>query len=222
MWSASSMTVTSTWPRVQAPRSSRSISRPGVATAMSRPRPQLVDLPPDGHPAVHGRHPYAQRPTEWCERLGDLAGQLPGRDEDQPRGAFSARPTGAGQPGQHRQPEREGLARAGLGPAEHAPPGERVRQGAGLDREGLLDAAGGERAHQPGRNAQLGERRWRPERAPAPRPPARGRARRTSNGQARRAGAVCSLAGAAAGGRASAAVWVRHRGELRRGSVAAS
>ncbi len=37
MWSASSRTVISTLPSVQAPRSSRSISRPGVATTMSTP-----------------------------------------------------------------------------------------------------------------------------------------------------------------------------------------
>jgi hypothetical protein len=38
IWSASSSTETSTWSSLQAPRSIRSPSRPGVATMTSTPR----------------------------------------------------------------------------------------------------------------------------------------------------------------------------------------
>ena len=50
MWSASSRTVISMPLSVQAPRSSRSISRPGVATTMSTPFRSWVIWRPYGTP----------------------------------------------------------------------------------------------------------------------------------------------------------------------------
>ena len=54
---------------------------------------------------------------------------------------------------QQRQAERERLAGAGLAPAEHVPPGQRVRDRRGLDRERRGDLLLAQRAHELGRNA---------------------------------------------------------------------
>jgi hypothetical protein len=62
-----------------------------------------------------------------------------------------------GQPGQHREAERQGLARAGLGPAEDVTARQGVGDGPGLDGERPDDAAGRQRRDQARVHAQLGE-----------------------------------------------------------------
>ena len=90
MWSASSRIVISMSSSVQAPRSSRSIRRPGVATTRSTPRRIRVDLPADRDPAVDGRHGDVDRAAQRLQDLGDLDGQFPGRDQDQGPGGLRA------------------------------------------------------------------------------------------------------------------------------------
>jgi hypothetical protein len=88
----------------------------------------------------------------------DLVGQLPGRDHYQaarlPGRPLAARGRG---PDQQRQPEGQGLARAGLGPAEDVTAGQGVGQGAGLDGAGGGDVAGGQRRDQGRGDAEFGE-----------------------------------------------------------------
>ena len=59
---------------------------------------------------------------------------------------------------QHRQPERERLARAGLRLAAHVAAGERVFDGGLLDGEGLADALGREGIDEFGAQAEFRER----------------------------------------------------------------
>ena len=58
---------------------------------------------------------------------------------------------------EHRQPEREGLARAGLGLAAHVAAGERVGDAEPLDGEGLGDALVGQDLHEEGWDAEVFE-----------------------------------------------------------------
>ena len=86
---------------------------------------------------------------ERRERVGDLLGELAGGDQDEP--ARRRRPCGAsrrGEPGQHRQAEGEGLARAGLRAAEDVTAGEGVGDRAGLDGERRVQPAPGQDRHQ--------------------------------------------------------------------------
>ncbi len=119
---------------------------PGRGDHDVHPAGELLDLPPHRGTAVHGGDPDAEPAAQRGEHLGDLAGQLPGRDQDQPaRGLGLAAAGGTGQPGQQGQAEGQGLTGAGLGAAQHVPAGQCVGQRPGLDGEGRGDALLGER-----------------------------------------------------------------------------
>ncbi len=122
--------------------------------------PQRGDLAAVRHAAVDRRDGHADAAAERREHVRDLLRQLTRGHQHQAAGR--ALGTGrAGQPGQHRQAERERLARAGLCPAEHVPPGHRVRERPRLDRERLRYVPRRERADQPLGQAELAERRRR-------------------------------------------------------------
>ena len=99
----------------------------------------------------------ADRLGQRRQRVVDLHGQLAGRHQDQGLGLVRRGPAARGDPGQHRQAERERLAGAGLATAEHVPAGERVRDGRGLDRERRGDLGALERPDQLAGQTELGE-----------------------------------------------------------------
>ena len=122
--------------RSSSPRSSRSISRPGVATATSILR-EVADLAVHRGAAVERGDAHADLLADRAQHVDDLLGELAGRDEHERRGvAGLGRLRGL----QRGEAERQGLARAGLGLAAHVAAGERVLDGRGLDGEGLVDA----------------------------------------------------------------------------------
>jgi hypothetical protein len=84
----------------------------------------------------------------------DLRGELAGGGEDEPARTQAA---GAGHPLDHGDPEREGLARAGRGPARDVAPGEGVFDGGRLDGERLGDVALLERVDEVGGHAEIGK-----------------------------------------------------------------
>ena len=88
----------------------------------------------------------------------DLAGELAGGGEHQAERPASLRAP-AGEVGDHRQAESQGLPGTGAAAAEHISTGEGVRERGGLDRERGVDAARGERVHQVGGHTQLEETR---------------------------------------------------------------
>jgi len=114
------------------------------------------DLAAHRRAAVDGDRLDADGVTERLESVAHLHGELTGRHQDEPARRPGLRAVAA-QAGEHRQAEGERLARAGLGPAEHVAPGQRVGQGGGLDREGGADLAALERRDQLLRKAELGE-----------------------------------------------------------------
>jgi hypothetical protein len=129
-------------------RAERTLALPDQVEQPARGRDQQVDaapergdLPPHRRAAVDGEHPHAHRLAERGERVLHLAGQLPGRHQHQAARSAGGATGRVGEPGQHRQPEGQRLAGAGLGPAEQVPAGECVRQRLGLDRERRADAA---------------------------------------------------------------------------------
>ena len=75
---------------------------------------------------------------EGLERVAHLHGELAGRHEDERARALALRAGAVGEPGDHRQAEGEGLARAGAATAEDVAPGEGVgdrrRPGSGTGR----------------------------------------------------------------------------------------
>ena len=90
-----------------------------------------------------------------CEQ-GDLAlhlgGQLTGGDEYK-RTRSARRRTGGF--GDHRDPERNGLARSRRGAAADVPTSQRIRDGRCLDRKWARDALLGETGDETGRDAQI-------------------------------------------------------------------
>jgi hypothetical protein len=98
---------------------------------------------------------------ERREHVGDLAGQLARRDDDDGARAAGRPPrrpvVAGGEPGQHRDAERERLAGAGDGARQDVTPVDRVREHPGLDRERLLEAPAGEHGDQLLREAELPE-----------------------------------------------------------------
>ena len=136
MWSASSSTVISTRLRSAAPCSIRSIRRPGVATTMSTPRSKARSWGCIGHAAGDQDERQPGGSGERSQHVADLLSQLAGRGEDdRPRAAAR----GAGEGGEERQAEGQGLARARPGPAEHVPARQRIGDRGRLDREGCRD-----------------------------------------------------------------------------------
>ena len=72
---------------------------------------------------------HRQRRCERGDDLGDLVGELAGRDEDQRAGAARLAPAARLREGDDgRDREGDGLAAAGLAAAEHVAAGERVGQ----------------------------------------------------------------------------------------------
>ena len=120
--------------------------RPGVATTMSTPPRDAADLAGDRDSAVDGGDADADGCGQRSKHARDLLGKLAGRDEDQAARGLRPRPAAhRGDPAEHRQAEGQGLAGAGLGPAEYVAARHRVGQGARLDRERLADVARGQR-----------------------------------------------------------------------------
>ena len=120
--SASSSTTTSTSANETSSDFSRSISRSGVATTISTPSLELVDLVVPAGPAVHGEDPLAGVVGDRFEHLGDLDGELAGGHQDEPERAASARPRrGCGRASARRTrascPSRCGPGRRRRGPA---------------------------------------------------------------------------------------------------------
>ena len=154
MRSASSMTSVSIASRSSSLRSSRSISRPGVRDRDFDAAAEVADLAVHRRAAVERGDAHAGFLGERLQDVDDLLGQLAGRDEHE-RGRVPGR--AALEPLQHREAEREGLARARLGLAAHVAAGERVGDGRVLDRKGLVDALGREGVDELGPQAELCE-----------------------------------------------------------------
>nr|WP_246430398.1 hypothetical protein [Streptomyces rectiverticillatus] len=100
---------------------------------------QGVDLVAHGRTAADDLHLQAEHVAVGLEGVRDLHRELTGRGEDQAAGALLLG-VAAGQGGQQRQTEGEGLAGAGAAAAEDVLAGQGVRDGRGLDREGGRDA----------------------------------------------------------------------------------
>ena len=133
-----------------------SVSRPGVATSRSTPRCssaawRLNDMPPTTEVTVRPERlgVTAARASTTCwasSRVGTST---------RPRGRRGLRPA-AVEPGQQREAEGQGLARAGLAAAEQVAPGERLGEGGRLDRERRGEAA---RGRAPAARARAGRAR---------------------------------------------------------------
>ena len=111
---------------------------------------QLAGLAVERHAAHDGGGGQARAPwrTARARRRPAVASSRVGT-RTRPRGRPGLRPV-AGEPGQHREPERQRLAGAGLAAAEQVAAGERVGQRRGLDGERLGEAVGGERLRRAG------------------------------------------------------------------------
>jgi len=116
---------------------------------------QLLDLRLHADATEQGGHIELQVAAVGLEAVGDLHRQLAGRHQHQrARLARAGRRGQLGQPVQHRQRERGGLAGAGLGTAEHVVAGQDQRDGVGLDRRRGGVVVVGERAQQGRRKAK--------------------------------------------------------------------
>ena len=157
MWSASSRTVIST--PVEHAGTPLDAGR-SAGPAWRRRCRRRARAPSIWRRTAHRRtRTVTRRPSDLgqrAQRVGDLLRELAGRDEHQPARA-AGQPLADGEAGQHRQAEAERLAGAGLGPTEHVAAGEGVREGAGLDRERLFDAA--PRAPSPARRKHRARQR---------------------------------------------------------------
>ena len=140
MWSASSMTVTSTAAKLQCPCAIRSSSRPGQATTMSTPRRSAVTCGfwPTPPKIVREVRPAACASGARAWSIWLASSRVGARMSA--RGAFGAGRAAVGQPGDQRKQEGIGLARAGAATAEHVAPGKGVRQRGRLDGRRGVDA----------------------------------------------------------------------------------
>ena len=107
------------------------------------------------------------------DAVAHLHGEFAGRDEDQCTRAARGRSVRV-EAGEQGQAERERLAGAGRGTTEQVAAGQDVRDGRGLDRERLRDAAAAQRADDarsadPARRSSAGSRWARSARAARPR-----------------------------------------------------
>ena len=154
-----------------APRSMRSVRRPGVATRRSTPRLSAAiwwcseaaddELVAQAHD-VHER----------LQRVGHLHGQLAGGHEDQGARTTRRGAGASGEAGDHREAEGQRLAGAGPAASEHVAAGEGVGDRGGLDRERLGDAVAGQSLDEPLGQAECGGSRC-PRSPPWPHPCAR-------------------------------------------------
>ena len=156
--SASSIAVTSIADRSQVRWLVWSVRRPGVATSRSIPRCSSVGLPVERHAAHHRGDGQAQRLGVGQHGVDDLLRELAGRDEDEAARATGLRAT-AGEAGQQREAEGQGLAGAGLAAAEQVAPGEGLGEGGRLDRERRGEAARRQRPQHGLGQAEVGEGR---------------------------------------------------------------
>ena len=147
MWSASSITVISMASRRTWRWPMRSSRRPGQATMMSTPRRSASHLTVLAHAAEDRGGGQAVGLGERLEHRVDLGRELAGRGEHEAE-RHAAAAAAAGELGaearDHRDGERERLARARLAAAEHVATGERVGKGVDLDRESSGLAVGRE------------------------------------------------------------------------------
>ena len=111
---------------------------------------QGAQLVAEADPAVE-RLDGLLRVGELTELVADLRGQLAGGGQDERTGVVRAGPADVLH---QRDAERQGLAGAGRRAAADVAAGERRRQRGGLDGEGRGDATVGERACQPGGDAE--------------------------------------------------------------------
>ena len=115
---------------------------------------ERLDVAGDGDAAEERRDPRALPSGELAELVGDLGGELTGRYEDQPTGSATF---GGGAADDEGDAEGQGLAGPGRGLARYVAAGERVGQGQGLDGEGGVDAALGQRGDDWRGHAEVGE-----------------------------------------------------------------
>jgi hypothetical protein len=119
--------------------------------------PERVHLTVVRHAADGGLQEDADRAAQRHQRVGDLHGQLARRHQDQGLGVVREGAAALRDAGQQRQPEREGLAGAGLTAAQDVPAGQGVRDGRDLDLERGGDAFPVEHPNEVGVHAQVGE-----------------------------------------------------------------
>src|SRR3954471_19585960 len=166
MWSASSSTVISTAERSAWPWARRA-SRP--AEEAREPAGAGDDHVDTGGQGLHlrvladaaedGGGAHAERPGQRLHDGEHLVGQLAGRHEHERAGALRGpAAVGGREPGDQRQAEREGLARASAPAAEDVAPGEAVGQRGDLDGQRRGDAGGGQHLGQRGGDAEGVER----------------------------------------------------------------
>ena len=116
---------------------------------------QRGDLPLHRRAAVDGGDAYAAYLAEGREHVLDLVGELAGRGEHEAAGRLRLRPPDSLE---QRKPERERLARAGLGLAAEVAAGQGVGDREGLDRERFGDVVARERVDEIGWDAECFER----------------------------------------------------------------
>ena len=124
------------------------------ATAISMRLREVAHLLVERRAAVERGDAHADRLAERREHVDHLLGELAGRHEHE-RGGVAG--LGGRRGLQHRQAERERLARAGAGLAAHVAAGERVGDGGLLDGERVVDALGREGVDELGPQAEISE-----------------------------------------------------------------
>ncbi len=117
---------------------------------------QGVDLVAHRGAAADDLHAQAEDVAVRLERVGDLHGQLAGGGQDD-AARLLLLGVAARQGGEERQTEGEGLAGAGAAAAQDVLARQRVRDGRGLDREGLGHTVLGELADDALGQAEGGE-----------------------------------------------------------------
>ena len=119
---------------------------------------QRLQLGPVADPAEDSGDDAAVERGQRVQRVGDLAGQLPGGREDEPGRTATV---GVARVCDERKTERQGLARAGRGATGDVATGEGVGEHGGLDGKRRLDIGAVELGEELGRRAEVGESgRW--------------------------------------------------------------
>ena len=121
--------------RSTAPRSMRSLSRPGVAMSRSTPRFRALICGRVGQATGDELVAQAEDVHEGLERVGDLHGQLAGRHQDEGARAARRRLARRRRGGPASAGRRPASCRSRSGRGRGRPAGEGVGDGRGLDRE---------------------------------------------------------------------------------------
>ena len=116
--------------------------------------PHRLQLRAEAGAAVHRGHAQLARAAQPRELTAHLRGQLARGHEHEADGPVRVSPA---EPGDHRDAEGEGLARAGVGLARHVTAGHAVGDGHGLDGEGGVDAPGVQGRDDVIGHAEIGE-----------------------------------------------------------------